>query len=79
MATLAADPDVAGISPFVLSLRQALQDGATKTLARFALGELEVELATSGRFTLGADPASRQGRARLARRICARPVSMQKA
>jgi hypothetical protein len=47
MATLAAAPDVAGISPFMLSLRQALQDGATKTLARFALGELEIELATS--------------------------------
>jgi hypothetical protein len=67
MATLAANNDLAGISPYVLGLRQALQAGATKSVARISIGELDVELAT------GADSLwaliRREGRGGLALRV----------
>jgi hypothetical protein len=47
MATLAVDPDVPGVSPFVLALRQLGANGSGKTIARFSLGDLEVTLRTS--------------------------------
>jgi hypothetical protein len=44
MATVASRPDVPGVSPYVLSLRQSLSESVGKPLGRFAVGELEVEL-----------------------------------
>ncbi|RHW17533.1 hypothetical protein D1610_08720 [Sphingomonas gilva] len=42
MATLALDPDIPAVSLYVLALRQALKAG--RTVARFELGELSVEI-----------------------------------
>lgn len=47
MATLAVNPDLSGVSPYVLALRQALLDGGASVVGRFDLGELQVELATT--------------------------------
>lgn len=47
MTTLTVDTESAGISSYVLGLRDALRDGSARTLGRFGLGELEVELVTS--------------------------------
>jgi hypothetical protein len=47
MATRAATKDIRGVSPFVLALRQALQDKSGRPLARFAIDDLEVEIRES--------------------------------
>lgn len=47
MSTLALNPDVAGVSPYVLGVRQAFQEDTGKSITRFPLGDLEVELRTS--------------------------------
>lgn len=44
MTTLLRKADVAGVSPYVLTLRQALRDGGGRKLASFAVGDLDVEL-----------------------------------
>lgn len=46
MTTLALNPDVAGVSPYVLGVRQAFEDSG-KSITRFPLGELNVELRAS--------------------------------
>ncbi|MFV3131326.1 hypothetical protein [Niveispirillum sp. KHB5.9] len=48
MAIGSLDTAVPGLSPHVLALRQALRDGALKTITRFAVGDLNVELCTMG-------------------------------
>ncbi len=48
MATIASETDIKGVSPFVLALRQITQDGSTKPVASFDIGDLEVEIRTSG-------------------------------
>ncbi|MDB5708425.1 MAG: hypothetical protein JWL96_495 [Sphingomonas bacterium] len=51
MATRALDPDVPGVSPYVLALRQACRSGSAKLVTRFRSGELAVELrATADSF-----------------------------
>lgn len=47
MSTLALNPDVAGVSPYVLGVRQAFQEDTSKSITRFPLGELDVEIRTS--------------------------------
>ncbi|HEX8300104.1 hypothetical protein [Sphingomonas sp.] len=44
METLALNRELAGVSPYVLTLRQALQDGAGKAIATFQTGDLRVEV-----------------------------------
>lgn len=47
MATIATKPDISGVSPYVLALRQAMEKSSGKPLARFPLGDLAVELRAS--------------------------------
>lgn len=44
MASVAVKSGLAGASPYLLGLRQALLEGGTKTITRFTVGELEVEV-----------------------------------
>ncbi len=44
MATVALDRDVEGVSPYVLALREASRQLSGKPLARFEIGELDVEV-----------------------------------
>lgn len=44
MATLTITPDIAGVSPFVLGLKQALERGRGRRITTFRLGELEAEI-----------------------------------
>lgn len=44
MSTLALDRNAPGTSPYLLSLRRELQEGPGRTVARFAIGELAVEV-----------------------------------
>jgi hypothetical protein len=44
METITIKPDVPGVSPYVLALRQALAEGGKRAIARFAFGDLSVEL-----------------------------------
>jgi hypothetical protein len=48
MATVALRSNVPGVSPYVLALRQACQNGSGKRVVRFAMGDLEVEVRTAG-------------------------------
>lgn len=47
MSTLALNPDVAGVSPYVLGVRQAFQQDTGKSINHFRLDDLDVELRTS--------------------------------
>lgn len=47
MPTLALNPDVAGVSPYVLGVRQAFDDDTGKFIARFPIGEMSIELRAS--------------------------------
>lgn len=47
MATIAINPDLKGVSPYLLSLRQALAEHTTKTISRFEIGDLNVEVVTT--------------------------------
>ena len=44
MATHALKTQEAGLSPYVLALRQALAEGSGRRIARFSAGELEIEI-----------------------------------
>jgi hypothetical protein len=46
MSTLALNPDVAGVSPYVLGVREAFES-RSKSITRFPLGDLDVELRAS--------------------------------
>jgi hypothetical protein len=48
MATLALKPNVSGVSPHVLALRQTIQDGMISRVDSFLIGELAVDLCTGG-------------------------------
>jgi len=47
MATIAINPDVMGVSPYLLGLRQALAEHTAKTISRFEIGDLKVEVVTT--------------------------------
>lgn len=47
MSTLALNPDVAGVSPYVLGVRQAFQEDTSKSVTHFPPGDLDIELRTS--------------------------------
>lgn len=48
MATLTVDSEIAGVSPYLLAFREACREGAGKSVTRFEMGELNVEVRAMG-------------------------------
>jgi hypothetical protein len=44
MATIAQESEIPAVSPYILTLREALKDGIGPRKAHFALGDLDVEI-----------------------------------
>lgn len=47
MTTLALNPDVAGVSPYVMGLRQVFEESQGRAIGRFPVGDLDIELRAS--------------------------------
>ncbi len=75
MATLAEKTDVANLSSTVLSVREALYGGGTKSVAHFRIGELAVEILSSDDSVWVV--VRREGRGGLALRAAFLPVAFE--